>query len=379
VRADDQRLLQLLAHLLPYREESIVAALESFLAQAESLSGVAILGFLVTALLTFFGVQQTLFRIFGVERAPALGRRLVTFSILFFWGPLLVGTAQAGYLLLGQSRPELAATLDASPLFGLLPAGVTFLGLAMLVWRAAAGRVRFREAALGSLFSTAALEALGELFEVYVAQFTAVQRAVYGTFAIVLFFVVSIQLAWWILLLGAEIAAVLAERRRGAGPARARPHAHVPDPWLGLGALELLAARGRPTLAAGELAPALGLDPPAAVEQLRPLVEAGLVEAGLAGGGDRYRLALPPQRIRIASVLAIYRRLLAAAAESSLPPRAAALRVRLRHALERDLGEETLADLAGGRPPGAHDRADEAGAQDPPAAAEASDDPVSRA
>lgn len=336
LRSNDRRVLELLVALLPYREESIVAALESFLEQAASLSGIAILGFLLTSVLTFFAVQETLFRIFRVGRPPSFGRRLVTFSMLFFWGPLLVGFTQAGYLLLRGARPELAQQLDRW-LFGMLPFAMTFLGLTMLYWRAALGRVRFRDAAVGGFAATLAIELLGELFQVYVAQFTEVQRAVYGTFAILLFFVLSIQLAWWILLFGAEIAAVLADERRGRPLA---PPAPEPDPWIGLGALELLAAPGRPTLAPHELAPRLGLDAQATICHLHPLVEAGVLESG-----ESYRLALPPQEVRIASVLAAYRRRLSSGPASPLPENAAALRIRLHHALEHEVGDQTLTDL----------------------------------
>jgi membrane protein len=336
LREDEDRIIELITELLPYREETVMAALRSFLAQTESVSGVAVLGFLVTSVLTFFGVQQSLFRIFGVERPPSTLRRLITFSMLFFWGPVVIGSAQAGLVLLDQSNAETARVLRESSAIRVLPFLATFLGLTMLYWRAAFRRIRLENAAAGALVAAALLEALKVMFGVYVREFTEVQLAVYGTFAIALFFVVSVHWAWYILLFGAELGAVLAADRERARSGAALPE---PDPWVGLAALELLAAPGQPRLEPQALAARLGLELEEVYLQLQPLREAGWIEGGLA-----WRLALPPDQVRIAAALAAYRRRLADG-PSPLPERTRELRLRLRRALEHHVGDETLADL----------------------------------
>jgi membrane protein len=340
LREDEGRLIDLITELLPYREESVIAALKSFLEQTESVSGVAVLGFLVTSAVTFFGVQQSLFQIFRVENPPSLPRRLITFSMLFFWGPVVIGTAQTGLLFLAQSSPEAARLMRESLVLRAIPALVTFAGLTMLYWRAAFRRITLGEAAVGALVSAVLLEALKIVFGVYVREFTEVQLAVYGTFAIALFFVVSVHWAWYILLVGAELGAVLAADRKRARAGE--PVRHEPDPWLGLAALEHLAAPGMPRLEPEILAARLGLDLGDLYDHLRPLREVGLLEGGLG-----YRLALPPHQIRLATVLAAYRRRLGDA-PSPLPEQTRQLRIRLRHALEHDVGDETLADLVAG-------------------------------
>jgi YihY family inner membrane protein len=337
---EDSRIVDLIIELLPYREETVLAALRSFLEQAESVSGVAVLGFVVTSALTFFGVQESLFKIFGVERPPSWFRRIVTFSLLFFWGPLLVGFAQTALLFFSQSSPETALLLRESIVLRALPAVMTFAGLTMLYWRAAFQKISLRDAAAGGLTATALLELLKVAFGFYVSNFTAVQLAVYGTFAIAFFFVLSVHLAWHILLVGAELAAVRAAERAGAPVPVPKPA--EPDPWIGLGALELLGAPGRPTMTAEELALALALDEPELTAQLRPLRDAGLLEPGRG-----YRLALPTRRLRLATVLAAYRRHLAGERDGPLPEHTRELRGRLRRALEFDVGDETLADLLG--------------------------------
>jgi len=361
LREDDGRIIDLLTQLLPYREEAITTALRSFLAQTESISGIATLGFVVTTLLTFLGVQDTLFRIFRVERPPSYLRRIVTYSLLFFWGPLLIGSAQAGVLVLSQSNLAMARLVHESALLRMLPGLVTFAGLTMFYWRAAYKHISLRHSAVGALVATVVIELLKQLFGIYVREFAVVQRAVYGTFAITLFFVLSVQIAWWILLLGAEIASCLT-----AAPASEEEEEVLreADPWIGFAALEQLGEPGRPTLTAGELGEALDLEPDEVAGHLAPLVGAGVVERGL---GSTYRLSLPTRQVRLATVMAAYRRLEEREREDHpLPPRIAELRIRLRRSIESELDTTTLAEFLGQEePPGPDDTIEVPSGPDP--------------
>jgi YihY family inner membrane protein len=338
LREDQQRIFDLVTGLLPYKEESVIAAMRSFLEQTESVSGLALLGFSVSALLTFLGVQESLFRIFSVERPPSLVRQIATFSLLLFWGPLLIGSAQAGLLVLGQSNPEAAELLRESLLLRAAALVFTFVGLSMLYWRAAFRHITLRHAAAGALVATIALELLKQIFTIYVYQFTSVQRAVYGTFAIALFFVLSVQISWYILLAGAEIASCLELEPELA----ATPEAAL-DPWFAIGALERLGAPGRPTLGASALALGCGSTPDEVVRQLQPLVDAGLL-AVMRGNETQYRLALPTRQVRLASVLAAYRRESETSAPAAAAVRTSLLRARLARANEAEVGADTLAD-----------------------------------
>jgi membrane protein len=347
LREDEARIMDLIAELLPYREEAVIAALRSFLAQTESVSGIALAGFLIIALVTFFGVQESLFRIFGIEQPPSIARRLVTFSLLFFWGPLLVGFAQAGLLLAGQTSDVVARLVRESALVRALPAAVTFVGLTMLFWRAAQGRIRFRHAAIGGATAMVLIELLKLVFAYYVRELTEIQRAIYGGFAIALFFVVSVQLAWTILLYGAQLAACV-------GLPRDEGHAERPvdpDPWVGLAVLARLASeRGRPQTAR-ELAEALQISSHRLLHDFAPLVGAGL--ASRRGRRDpELALALPARELRIAAALAAYRRRMDAT-PAPLPASVLDLRQRLLRATEHELAATTLADLLAPPPPAA--------------------------
>jgi len=343
LREDDGRILELISKLLPYREETVLAALRSFLAQADSVSGVALVGFVVTSLLTFFGVQESLFQIFAVQRPPSLLRRLATFSLLFVWGPLVVGTAQTALLVVGQANPELGRALRASLLVSAVPTALTFVGLTMLYWRAAFRRISLRHAAIGGAVAAVSLELLKLVFGLYVRELSEVQLAVYGSFAIAFFFVLSIQLAWALLLFGAEVAAGLSPHVAEERAKRATRRA--PDVWVGFAALEVLARPGRPRLAVEELAAALALPADELAGHLAPLVERGLVEAAGSTAEGGYRLALSTRQLRVAAVLAAYRRELEGAPAPAGVTVAPDLRSRLTRAAEFEVGEQTLAEL----------------------------------
>ena len=169
---------------------------------------------------------------------------------------------------------------------------------------------------------------------------------------IAIFFVLSIQLAWWILLYGAEVAACLgrpAAELRGARGIR-------PDPWIGLAALARLAAPGRPSLDDDQLAAALGIPAHALRDHLGPLSDRGLLEAPLTPAGT-WRLAVAPARVRLDTLFAAYHAEPSPAAAdhsdesgedaaraADAQARLAELRSRLASARSSELGDLTLDD-----------------------------------
>ena len=67
--------------------------------------------------MTFLSVQETLSRIFRVLTPPSLWRRLLAFALLFFWGPLLIGSVYGRPAAAAASRARrcgaAAARVDA--------------------------------------------------------------------------------------------------------------------------------------------------------------------------------------------------------------------------------------------------------------------------
>ena len=343
-RESDGRVIDLLVELLPYREESIENAIYSFVGQADALSNLGLFGFLLASLTAFFGVESAFHRIWRVEGRRPIARRLVSFSILLFWGPLLIG---AGYSLLLwlQQHPQLASFARNSRLINVIPISTTFLGLTMLFWLIPTRRIEIRHAMIGSLVATAGLELLKISFRVYVELFTAASRVVYGGFVFALLFVISLQLAWWILLMGCEVASCLALPVE----AEQKPHAGFrPDPWAAILVLQLLGERfgtRAPGLNDIETAAKFGLDGERLQRLLQPLIERGLILPPLAPN-DGYRLAIHPDRVRLDHLLEPYEPgIVNEEIAAQLPEDLAALARKSRANWAGTLGNRTLAEL----------------------------------
>ena len=343
-RETDGRIIDLLVELLPYREEAIESAISSFVDQAQGLSELGLLGFLLASVSAFVGLEAALNRIWRIEGRRPLFPRLVSFSMLLFWGPVLIG-ASYSVLIWVHQHPRLAAVARESLLLGLLPVVVTFLGLTMLFWLVPSRQIALRHAAIGSAVSTIGLELLKGGFGLYVEHFAAATRVVYGGFVFAILFVISLELAWWILLMGCEVASCLAlpaeaERRPTAG--------FRPDPWTAIIVLRLLGERFgtlEPGLADVESAGLFGLDGRRLRALLGPLVDRGVIERP-ATPWQPYRLAVHPARLRLDHLLEPYEPgIIDPAVAAQLPPELIALAARSREAWGAALGDRTLADL----------------------------------
>lgn len=209
ITADNGRTIGVLAHLLPYSEKTLVTAIDAFVAQAEALSGLAMIGFLVSCASTFLTIEEAIDKIFKVERRKILVlRRLFSFSLVVVWGPLAIAGLVALLIHLAQD-PAFSHFLRRSTIARWLPPAITLLGLTVLFWFVPNRKVRLRNAFAGSAVATLALHGLQTGFRAYVRLFTAASRVVYGSFAIAFFFMISLQIAWWLVLVGCEVAASL--------------------------------------------------------------------------------------------------------------------------------------------------------------------------
>lgn len=343
--AYQERSLEFFIQVLPYHEATVTEQLEKFMAQTRELEGWSILAFFATVLFAFGTVEETINRIWNVVRRRPFRVRFLSFTLLLFWGPVLIGASYSAFLILRQRfGPEL---LESSITLNLLPFLGTLVGLTMLYWLVPYTAVSFRAALAGGLAAAILLELLRLSFGLYVGLLTN-PTAVYGRFAFALFFAVSIQVSWAIALYGSELA--YCAQHHGAlarGLAGERLHQ---GRWLGLAAAVALAERfdrGSPVTREDDLADRLLVPADQLEAILEPLVEAEVVE-GTEGRERGYLLARPPHKLRVERVLAAYdagcRRLFEPLGEE-LEASLGALAARISEARERGLGEVTLADL----------------------------------
>lgn len=345
-----QRTLEVFVQILPYSEESVVEKVEEFLGQAETLHGFGLAVFVATALFGFATVEETLNRIWNISRRRPIRVRVLSFLLLLFWAPVLIGVTFSSLIALRQSQ-AMRQVFAESLLLNLLPLAATLAGLTILYWLVPYTTVRFRNALAGGLLAAILLEMLRVGFGSYVRLFQGV-NVVYGSFAFALLFMISIELTWAIILLGGE-AAYTAQHFRVLSHGLHR-HPPVQAAWVGLVVVALIAsrfARGEPVLSLNALADRLSLPSRELEVILRPLLTHGILRAF---GDQGYFLASDPDRLRAEEVLQAYDHRASRSAElagGELQTRLEELIGDLAKVRAERLGELTVAELAAMRPP----------------------------
>jgi membrane protein len=194
------QILSVLSHVLPYSEAAIMGAIHDFLDQAQQIRGPALAGFLGVALFAVAHVEKTLNRIWQVPTARFWGRRALVRVSLFLFVPLAIG-ALVSFLLLLRQQGRLHESWWAQ----VLPFVTTAASLTLLYWVVPNTRVHFSAACAGSLPTALAIDVLRRFFHLYLEAFPAMSL-VYGGFALAILFMISIQISWLLVLLGAEVA-----------------------------------------------------------------------------------------------------------------------------------------------------------------------------
>lgn len=339
-----QRSLEIFVRILPYSEKNVVEKIAEFLGEAEALHGFGVIVFFVTTLLLFATVEESLNKIWNVSRRRPFRARLLSFAVLLFWGPMLVGATFTSLILLRQSA-AFRRLFEESLLLSVLPFVATLVGLTMLYWVVPYTAVRLRNALAGGLLAAGLLEMLRQGFGSYIEIFRNVS-AVYGSFAFALLFMISIELTWMIILFGAEAAytaqhfALLA---RGL-----HRHPPVQASWVGLAALSLIArrfTRGESELSRETLADRLSLTTGEVERILHPLVNQGLLKVH---GDHGYGLAADPRELQVEPILAAYDHRARRGAElvgGEIADRLGELIGALASARAGTLGALTVADL----------------------------------
>jgi membrane protein len=194
------QILSVLSHVLPYSEAAILGAIHDFLDQAQLIRGPALVGFLGVSLFAVAHVEKTLNRIWQVPTGGRWGRRLLTRVGIFLFVPLLLGGLVSLLVLLRQ-QGRLQETVWGQ----ILPYCATAATLTLLYWLVPHTRVHLGAAVAGSLPTAFAFELLRRFFRLYLDAFPAMSL-VYGGFALAILFMISIQVSWLLVLLGAEVA-----------------------------------------------------------------------------------------------------------------------------------------------------------------------------
>lgn len=206
-----------LSAVVPEAGAAIEEYLESFTTNASNLTAVGVVALAVTAVLLLYTIEDTLNRIWHVERPrPVLVRLLIFWAILTL-GPLLI----AGSITLTSDLTTLTARVEF-PGFSeaylpsrvhetwvvstMISLAISIIGFTALFVLVPARRVRISHAAVGAAFAAIAFEILSWGFNSFLTSGSSYET-IYGALAAAPVFLIWIYISWMVIILGAVVAA----------------------------------------------------------------------------------------------------------------------------------------------------------------------------
>lgn len=203
------------ANVVPSRGDEFQTYINGFVENIGQMTTVGVLFLLVVALMLMHNIDKTLNKIWRVQKRPRLMISLSIYWMILTLGPILLGAsiAMTSYL---AALSHLAD--DYTPIFSTLfltvaPYAISLLAFFILYQLVPNTRVRYRYAFWGALFGSVLFEMLKKSFALYIHHFPTYQ-AIYGALALVPILFVWVYLCWVVVLLGAELTALLQERHQ---------------------------------------------------------------------------------------------------------------------------------------------------------------------
>ena len=283
-------ILDVVNAILPYHTARVTENLRDFLAESTTVSGIGLALFIVASIRLIFIIEGAFNAVWGAPRRRARLSRVLMYALVLLALALLLGALGLGLRVL-KGSPAGHAILSSPVAVSVFPFAIEFGTLTLLYHYLPNALVRGFPSAMAGGVVASALELLRFLFRLYV-QALSRMNLITGSLALALLTLISIYLAWVLILLGVELTCVL----QGGGPRPAGPGAGRAEKAIRM--LVRLAA-GR----AGRIEDLYKEQEASSVEAeqlLEELRAAGLIE------GDRddgFVLTRPAHRITVADVV----------------------------------------------------------------------------
>jgi len=212
-------------NFLPASVTEVQFYLDQFVGKTAGLTTLGIVALALSAIMMLGTIETALNTIFQVRQTRPFVSRMMMFWAVITLGPLLLG----GSLSLGTYLYALGTGLGAQwgAILGLGSAsGLAMVSARMVPMLMAVAAftvfyvivpyqtVRLRHALAGGLAAGVLFGVLRWLFALYMSAFPAYQT-IYGALAVVPIFLIWMYFSWAVVLIGAEIAAVLPQWRQG--------------------------------------------------------------------------------------------------------------------------------------------------------------------
>jgi membrane protein len=198
------------ANVIPSRGEEIQSYISQFIGNTGGMTAVGVMALVVVAILLIHNIDKTLNKIWRVTKRP---RPIISFSI--YWmiltlGPILFGSSIViSSYLVGLTRfADDYTPVVSSVALVVLPYLISLLAFFILYVVVPNIKVRSKHALYGALLATLLFEASKRGFAFYITHFPSYDT-IYGALALVPILFVWVYLCWLVVLLGAELTALL--------------------------------------------------------------------------------------------------------------------------------------------------------------------------
>src|SRR5688572_28137116 len=139
----------------------------------------------------FLAVEGAVNQIWKVRSSRGYRQKIIAFTMLFFWGPILMGLSFTTTSMLERS-PTLRILFKHDILFNIVPAFVLLIAFTRLFWLVPSTRVRFPAALVGAVVTTILFTLVRFGFGVYADYLLSGQfNVIYGTVGLAVIFPVA--------------------------------------------------------------------------------------------------------------------------------------------------------------------------------------------
>ena len=189
--------------------DTIMGQLDSFTQNAGRLTAIGIVGFMVTSVMLMLTIDNSLNRIFRVQRRRSLVQNIFVYWAVLTLAPVLIGVSLS-MTTVGLAASLGSDTLDllAQTLLRAVPFLFTCAALSLLYGVVPARRVEFRHAVTGGIVAGIGFEVAKRAFALYLQQ-VPTYTLIYGAFATIPIFLVWLYVSWVVVLAGAVFTAML--------------------------------------------------------------------------------------------------------------------------------------------------------------------------
>jgi membrane protein len=292
--------------VIPYQSPTLTYHLARFAENAQAASTLGAVTFMVIAFRLFLAVESTVNQIWKVRSAHGYRQKIMAFTMLFFWGPLLMGLSFTTTTMLERSR-YLRLLFKNDLIFQVTPVVILFIAFTMLFWLVPSAKVKLESAAIGAIVTTALFTLVRFGFGLYANHlFSGRFNLIYGAVGLAVIFLIAIEIMWVVILLGVEISYVF-QNLYGVLRATEQQIADEPryDVYFALRALIEVARRfdRREDIPSSyRLAEQFGTTDPQMLRVMRKLEDAKLVKV-VGGDYPGYLPACDPDRITVEEVV----------------------------------------------------------------------------